>query len=201
MTQNAGEWSYAYDGYGTDEPGEGALAGAGADGGTASASRGGGAWGFSAAPAQPIHSHPAGHELSAEEAADVAAGRAVAITGPALAAAETLCEACPTELIWYWLARDGSVVIDDLAVPDQDASVGHCTASGRDILRINRRARRDGRCIVGAGHSHHSMSCFTSFQDEKARRDLANERAGICTSCDFRIHGVVTRKETEGDAT
>jgi hypothetical protein len=198
---NSDNWGYEYDAYGIDgeqgDLGGGALAGTGADGGTASASFGGGVWGFGATPAQPLVSHPVDYELSPDEVADVAAGRAVAITGAALAAAEALCTECPTELIWYWLGPEDSVVIDRVAVPDQQASAGHCTARGRHILRVNRQARREGRCIRGAGHSHHTMSSFTSEQDRRARCDLAAERAGICTAVDIRVHGLVTRKEEE----
>lgn len=134
---------------------------------------------------QDAVAHPEGYELADDDRRLVAEGRAIFITGDALAAAEEACGAAgdSMELFWYWVARSHAPhLVIDLVVPDQTASADLCSVDARDVLSAARRAARAGCVIVGAGHSHGKASVFTSFTDTRQIHALAAEQAGVMTT-------------------
>lgn len=109
-------------------------------------------------------------------------GKAVLISGEALAAAEEICKwAGHSEAFWYWTAASETPWrIDGLIIPKQRATSGGCYVDGSSVLKAARQARSQGQVIVGAGHSHGLMSCFVSRTD--AEQLVREAEEGVCIS-------------------
>ena len=119
-------------------------------------------------PVIPIVAEPADFRFQARDRDAILTGKAVFIRGRALAKADFLCrEAGHLELFWYWVANgEMPYVIDDLVLPDrQYVTTGHCTLDGGEVIKVNRKVRRQGNQIAGAGHSHGDSSVFSSPTD------------------------------------
>ncbi|GIW89852.1 MAG: hypothetical protein KatS3mg109_0284 [Pirellulaceae bacterium] len=131
---------------------------------------------------QRVVQHPAEYRLTEADRRQVASGQGVFVTGRALAMADVVCRSAgSSEVMWYWLARQQEpMVIDSLVVPERQwAGQGYCATPPDEILRLNRRVRRQGRVIVGAGHSHGNMPVFSSAVDRSQMKQLAEEKVGF----------------------
>ncbi len=129
---------------------------------------------------QPVVYRDAAYELSDADREAVADGRAVCVSGAALAKVEAICkEAGDLEAYWYYIAdlNERDVVID-VIIPQQRVSACSCHVSPEEVMRCGREARRRGLVITGAGHSHGSGSCFSSHVDRDQHTRLASESVG-----------------------
>lgn len=127
--------------------------------------------------------HPADYRLSGEDLAVVARGLALFISGRALAKAAFLADLMGSqELLFYWTSERGAAgLITDLIIPEQRTTAGMCVSEGQSVLRASRQARKLGRYIVAAGHSHGRSAVFSSGTDRRLMGELANERVGHST--------------------
>jgi len=108
-------------------------------------------------------------------------GECILIRGSALAQADLITrEMRNCEVAWYWLgSEEDPVIIDDLYLPEQQTvSSAHVSISAEAVAAANRAVRREGKKIVGAGHSHHGFGVSTSMVDVELFGQLAQEGAG-----------------------
>jgi len=154
-------------------------------------------------PEQSIITVDADYKLTDRDRDDAEAGRALFFTGKALAKAELICERQGgLEILWYWTARRSTPwVIDGLVLPDdQYATSGTCYAAPEEVLAVSRRARRIGRLIQGAGHSHGRLPVFASRTDLELMSQLAAERVGFASQVDRSIQGAVEEQSAVAPA-
>lgn len=126
-------------------------------------------------------SHAAGYVLSELDKTAVKSGRALFITGHALALARRFCVlAEPSEAMWYWLTDAGAedCLINDIFIPGQEASAAFVRAQPDAVMAANRAARARGKRIIGAAHSHGTMPVFSSNPDVQNMHQLAVEGVG-----------------------
>ncbi|OHB85859.1 MAG: hypothetical protein A2V98_22255 [Planctomycetes bacterium RBG_16_64_12] len=155
-------------------------------------------------PEQSLLSHADSYQVTREDHEEIQAGRALFFTGKALAKAELICvKQGGLEILWYWTARRSNPwVIDDLILPDdQYATSGTCYASPEVVLAVSRQARRAGRIILGAGHSHGRLAVFSSLTDLELMSQLAAERVGFASQVQHLARGAARKRslETPGD--
>ena len=144
-------------------------------------------------PHQPVVYRDADHELTDSDREAVAAGRAVCVSGSALAKSAAICkEADALEAFWYNLAaaHERDVVID-VMIPRQRVSVGSCRVEPDEVLRCGREARKRGMVIVSAGHSHGHGGCFSSYIDRDQHSRLASESVGRRSTIRTTSRGVI----------
>jgi hypothetical protein len=147
-------------------------------------------------PLQRLIRHPENYVLSNSDAAAVAEGRAVYLTGNAFAKAVYLSrQTGSTEVFFYWLARrDTPLLITDLVVPEQRVTSASCSVDPSEVLRVNRFARSRGCQIVAAGHSHGTMAVFSSCTDRGQLDQLSREQVGFQSRITTTIAGSVAEE-------
>lgn len=128
-------------------------------------------------PEQAVVYHPSGYELTEDDRGGVDEATDVFITGEALAKAAHLCHLFGSdEMLYYWAApAEDPYVIDELLLARQRVSAGGCKAEAEDVLALGREARRRGKKVVAAGHSHGYSSLFASGTDWNQMGELARE--------------------------
>jgi len=145
-------------------------------------------------PYQQAVRHGRSYALTDADRREAQAGRAVFITGEALAKAEVICrEADASEVFWWWLSGPDGPLIVDVLVPEQSASSGFCRVEGPDVSKAARAAFGQGRRIVAAGHSHGWSGLFSSRIDKDQMKELVREAVGLVENSRRSVAGKVRR--------
>ena len=129
----------------------------------------------------PVVSLPPDYRLCYSDKASMRFSQSIFIRGSALAAVEAVFRAAnPSEVFVYLTApAEDPRVIDGILIPRQKISAAGCMVEPRDLIRAARKARREGKEIVGASHSHGaSFAVCTSFTDSEQMRTFADEGVG-----------------------
>jgi len=155
-------------------------------------------------PEQTVIGHAHSYQVTQADRDAIRAGSALFFAGKALAKAELICaRQGGLEILWYWTARRSNPwVVDDVILPDdQYATSGTCYAAGDEVLAVSRQARRSGRVILGAGHSHGHLGVFSSVTDLELMSQLAAERVGFASQTERTVRGYVKKLSDQAATT
>ncbi len=132
---------------------------------------------------QRVVRHEGEYRLTDTDRVEIEAGNSLFFTGKAIAMANCICQELKwLEILWYWTVRRGNpFLISGIVIPErQSLTGGSCDADGSAVLAASREARKQGRLIVGAGHSHgYSSGYFSSGTDLATMSQLADEKVGF----------------------
>lgn len=72
--------------------------------------------------------------------------------------------------------KDGVIILDDVLIPHQEANGGMVNIDGKGQIALRKEFGDKCERILGEWHSHHSLGCFWSGDDEKVIEDFSKPR-------------------------
>lgn len=74
------------------------------------------------------------------------------------------------------IIEDGKIIMEDLLIPIQESGSSSAEVTGANQVKLRKEYKDECKKIIGEWHSHHSLGCFWSGDDEKVINDFAQPR-------------------------
>jgi hypothetical protein len=149
---------------------------------------------------QTVTRHPADYQLTDDDKEKIRLGRAIYITGRALAMATELARYFGSdEFIFYWAAnQDNRYLITNVILPQgQEISSGSVRSSGSSVIHCVREARERNMVLIAAGHSHGANGAvWSSVVDVRMMLQLVSARYGWPSTERKEAVGRVSKNDT-----